>query len=192
MEIDDSIGSFYRSVIAKENSEKYWIEDILTDPYYFDWLKYFTCEYTGFNDGKWIYYNKEISYFDKIQINKLHLLYKGINFWAEKNHIYPNLRGYDEFYMFKVDNIGYEIGVSTNHGLSYFCDRVEIKKGQEFIEFNDVLNDITISRAVIIDERLEVLSNVIVSLHELGVPLNVIKSKVEDIFDNSSSKQKIK
>lgn len=180
MEQMNSSSAFYNSVCEYERVKREKIEDLLTDADFFAWLDLFTQEYEGFDDGRWKHHHNEISEEDRTNIERLNFLYEAIRLWTEKNKIYPNLREYAEFYEVRIGNTGYEIGIDTSNGLSYFCNRVE--EMPRFIDFDDILAD---KRAENVRQRIDALMHLesaILKLRNLDISKHIVHTKVEDII----------
>lgn len=172
--------AFYNSVCEYERVKREKIEDLLTDADFFAWLDIFTQEYEDFDDGRWKHRHNEISEEDRTNIERLNFLYEAIRLWAEKNKIYPNLREYAEFYEVRIGNTGYEIGIDTSNGLSYFCNRVE--EMPRFIDFDDILADKRVENVEAKLEAWKQLSKIVQTLSGFGVPENAVQDKIEDII----------
>ena len=170
--------------LTKEREErKRKIKALLSNYDYMNWLNKFTKDNNGFYTEYYLYNTLEISKEDLDNVNKFKLLFEGIDKYAYKNYIYPDIDDYQIVYGIKdnVNEIYYKIGLITGQGSYYFCDRVEYTDEMNFIDFNDIMNDRTRDNVKEIETGLNNMSNLIVSLSLKGAPLGAIK----EVFDKT-------
>ena len=148
-----------------------------------NWLNLFTANNKGFSLEDFLYFPEKISKEDLDKVNNLGLFFEGIMEYADKNCIYPNIYEYQSYYGIKdsVNEGYYKIGVIEGQGGSFFCDRVEPTSELDFIDFNDIMNDKVGDKVDEIENGLDNMSNLVISLYEKGVPLEAIK----DTFDKT-------
>lgn len=173
--------------IAKENDRNTKIQKMLSNTDYIKWLEIFTTEYSCFNDNDWLYFPERLSKTDLEQVNNLHLMYSGIERYASENYIYPTVCDFGNFYKIKLENTGFEIGMLTGQGTLFFCNRVEIENEKDFIDFNDIINNKKRDNTTTIKNKLNELSNLVVSLHKSGVPLEAIMFTLDNTLKEINS-----
>ena len=165
---------------------------ILSNTDYIKWLDRFTIEHSSFFDKDWLHSPEKISKEDLERVNNLHLMYRGIDTYANKNYIYPTSCNFGNFYNIKLENIGFEIGILGKQGALFFCNRVSIENQKDFIDFNDILNNKNVNvNATAIENKLNELSNLITSLYKSGIPLKAIKSILNNTLKEISSQTDI-
>ena len=165
----------------KERDAK--LKSIFSSYDYMNWLNSFTANTKGFSDEDFLYFPEKISKEDLDKVNNLGLFFEGIEKYADKNYIYPTMYEYQSFYGIKdnANEVYYKIGVIEGQGGSFFCDRVEDTSELDFIDFNDIMNDKIRENVEKIENGLDNMSNLVISLYEKGVPLEAIK----DTFDKT-------
>ena len=169
--------------IEKEKAENIKIQKMLSNTDYIKWLESFTIEHPSFNDNNWLYFPEKISKQDNEQVNNLHLMYKGIEKYAKENYIYPNSCRFGDFYKIKLENTGFEIGILVGQGTLFFCNRVQVENEKDFIDFNDIINNTKSDNVDTIKNKLNELSNLVISLHKSGVPLEAIVIKLDNTLN---------
>jgi len=183
----------YKNKTDSKNSK---MQAMIANTNYLKWLEKFTLNYPNFTDNDWLYFEDKISKEDNEKINDLHLLYEAIELYASKNYIYPNKYFFGSYYNIKLDNVGYEIGRLSGQGTLFFCNRKELNKDLEYIDFNDIISNKKKDNTIIIENRLTYLSNLVISLYNSGVPLeaiiNTLDTTTNEIkFRNESDNIKI-
>lgn len=186
-EFEEKMEKWVEEYIKKEKAKEERIQEMMSNTDYIKWLDSFTIKHQSFSDNDWLYCEEEISKEDYEKVNNLHLMYSGIETYANRNYIYPSDCEYGNFYKIKLDNIGFEIGILVGQGTLFFCNRVEIEK--DFIDFNDIINNKESDNAIIIKNKLNELSDFVVSLYENGVPYEAIRSRLEDILNEINSEK---
>ena len=71
------------------NDQNAKMQKILSNTDYIKWLDRFTIEHSSFFDKDWLHSPEKISKEDLERVNNLHLMYRGIDTYANKNYIYP-------------------------------------------------------------------------------------------------------
>ncbi len=174
------------------NDQNAKMQKILSNTDYIKWLDRFTIEHSSFFDKDWLHSPEKISKEDLERVNNLHLMYRGIDTYANKNYIYPTSCNFGNFYNIKLENIGFEIGILGRQGTLFFCNRVSIENQKDFIDFNDILNNKNVNvNATAIENKLNELSNLITSLYKSGIPLKAIKSILNNTLKEISSQTDI-
>jgi hypothetical protein len=178
LEITAKMKKWLEEQIKKDEQINLEKKDILSNTKYIDWLENFTKEHKEFTDDEWTYCPEKLSISDLEKVNKLHLLYDGIDEYASKNYLYPTVVDFGAVHKIKLNNTGFEIGVFTGQGSLFFCRRIKISKNnkQNFIDFNDIINNKKQDGVDEIDKKLNKLSNLIEDLDKSGIPHDAIKN----------------
>lgn len=169
--------------LKEKEEKKAKLESLFSSYDYMNWLNKFTANNKGFSLEDFLYFPEKISKEDLDKVNNLGLFFEGIMEYADNNYIYPSIYEYQSFYGIKdsVNEVYYKIGVIEGQGGSFFCDRVEPTSELNFIDFNDIMNDKVRDNVEEIENSLDNMSNLIISLYEKGVPIEAIK----DTFDKT-------
>ena len=183
----EKIKKWAEEYFAKENAKNIKIQEMLSNTDYIKWLDSFTVEHSNFSDDDWLYFPEKISKEDLEQVNNLHLMYHGIERYASKNYIYPTDCNFGNFYKVKLENTGFEIGMLVGQGTLFFCNRVQIENQKDFIDFNDILNNKENDNVTTIKNKLNELSNLVVSLYKSGVPLEAIVITLDNTLNEINS-----
>lgn len=183
----EKIKKWAEEYFAKENAKNIKIQEILSNTDYIKWLDSFTLEHSSFFDDDWLYSPEKISKEDLEQVNNLHIMYCGIERYASKNYIYPTDCDFGNFYKVKLENTGFEIGMLVGQGTLFFCNRVQIENQKKFIDFNDILNNKNNNNVTTIKNKLNELSNLVVSLYKSGVPLEAIVITLDNTLNEINS-----
>ena len=168
----------------KINNKKFNIMKSNTE--YLIWLEKFTNKYPNFSDEDWLYHPEKISEEDLKNVNDLNILYEIIECYATENYIYPTKYKFGNSYKIKLDNKGYEIGELCGQGTIYFCNKINVENELDFIDYNNIINNIKINNEKHIKKTLKSLSKHIesvnkkrISLEEISItcnkPINKIK-----------------
>lgn len=186
-EEQEEIKRWVEEYLAKENAKSIKIQKMLSNTDYIKWLVSFTVEHSSFFDDDWLYFPEKISKEDLEQVNNLHLMYHGIEKYASKNYIYPTECKFGNFYKIKLENTGFEIGVLVGQGTSFFCTRVQVENKKDFIDFNDIINNKENDNVAIIKNKLNELSNLVISLYKSGVPGEAIVITLDNALNEINS-----
>lgn len=163
--------------LKEKEEKKFKLESLFSSYDYMNWLNKFTASNKGFSLEDFLYFPEKISKEDLDKVNNLGLFFEGIMEYADNNYIYPSIYEYQSFYGIKdsVNEVYYKIGVIEGQGGSFFCDRVEPTSELNFIDFNDIMNDKVRDNVEEIENSLDNMSNLIISLYEKGVSIEAIK-----------------
>lgn len=163
--------------LKEKEEKKFKLESLFSSYDYMNWLNKFTASNKGFSLEDFLYFPEKISKEDLDKVNNLGLFFEGIMEYADNNYIYPSIYEYQSFYGIKdsVNEVYYKIGVIEGQGGSFFCDRVEPTSELNFIDFNDIINDKVRDNVEEIENSLDNMSNLIISLYEKGVSIEAIK-----------------
>ena len=169
-----------KDYIARETVKNEKIKNIISNPDYIKWLHKFTLDKDIFYDNEWRYCSKQISNLDRENVEKLSLLYEGIDKYAKLNYICPTPCKFGHFYNIRFNNLGFEIGVVVGQGTEFFCKKVIAEN--DFIDFNDIMINKKQDNVEMIKSSLESLSNMVLSAYEKGVPIEFISSTLDIIL----------
>ena len=114
--------------------------DLVSNNKYFEWLRDFTEDKNGFSDQDWLYFPEELSKSDRDNVGKLSLFYDCVEDYANQYHISPIKCEFGKFYTIKLDDCGLQIGILEGQGVETFCQKIQIEKDNDFIDFNDIIN----------------------------------------------------
>ena len=186
------IDEFIKKYIEEEKIKNEKINDLMSNTNYLEWLDKFTQDKKEFYDDDWIYYPELIKDSDKENVEKLYLFYRGIDRYANQNHIYPLQCKFGNFYKIRLNEIGFEIGILIGQGTVHFVRRVAQENEHEFIDFNDVMTRKKQEKIDQINASLNSLSNMISTIYENGVPIESIVYTLEKSIKELVSKEEDK
>lgn len=173
MKIED----FLRSLTTQNT-----IQELITSPMYIQWLNYFTQMNQQFYTSQNFDKQNEVTEIDKNNIKKLGLFYEGIKVYADENYLYPIPCESGHFYKIRFNNVGYIIGVIHQPETYYFCIRVNIICDLQFIDFMDILNNTPQPQVNEIFCSLNLLSTLVKTMHENGVPAKAIQTTINNLL----------
>lgn len=175
-----------RAIVDNEFNTK--IQEMISDSSYIEWLVNFTVQNPKFKDTEWMYFPEKITTEDYKKVNDLDLLYFVINKYAVENHRYPISTASGKFYRIKYDDVGFIIGITSGLNVEYICSRVEIDKERDYIDFNNIIIGKKEDNVEYIEKQLQSLSNIIVSLHASGVPIESIEATIVNVINDIKPK----
>ncbi len=174
------------------------ITELKSNDDYINWLDEFTMQYPYFKE--WFIPNVNLlslREIDRVNIQKLSLLYEMIDIYAKENYLYPNDKELNSYYIVKHNNIYYLVGRDYNVGGRFRVERIPNEKINEinnYLEYSDIQTNKKQPNTDIIKIQLASLSNMIYE-YANRIPLEAIKEKIEetilDIEDNLD-KEKVK
>ena len=180
---------------AKEKVKNEKIKTLMSNTTYIDWLNQFTQDKDEFYDDDWLYCTEKISEFDKENVKKLCLLYKGIENYSQQNHIYPKPCEFGNFYKIKLNDFGFKIGILVGQGTVFFFKKASLEDDKDFIDFNSIMIEKKQDNLEQINTALNALSNMIITDYENGVPLesiiNTINNTIKEITSKKEDKSKV-
>ena len=143
-----------------------------------------------FFDDDWSYSPLEIKDNDKKNVDNLYLFYEGIEDYAAKNYIYPAILNYGSFYKIRLYNLGFEVGMISGQGTSFFCKKVIVNDEniEDFIDFNDIMTNKKQENVDVITDELSRVRNSIMLAYEKGIPAPAIIDTLEDTTKEIVSK----
>lgn len=179
-----------KKVVDEDTKQK--IEKMFSNLDYINWLVSFTNINPIISDDYYRFFKNKLAKNDHKNVDKLSLLYYGIESYATMNHIYPFYDKETITYKIKINDVGFEIGVLVGKGAIFFCNRVTILNENEFLDFNDIVNHKKLVEAERIDEKLNLLFESIMKAYENGVPFRSIADTLYNalakIKENEQSK----
>ena len=174
------------------------ITELKSNDDYINWLDEFTIKYPYFKE--WFIPNVNLlslREIDRVNIQKLSLLYEMIDIYAKENYLYPNDREVNPYYIMKHNNIYYLVGRDYNIGGRFRVERVPNERTNEinnYLEYSDIQTNKKQPNTDIIKIQLASLSNMIYE-YATRVPIKAIKEKIEDTIsdiEENLGKEKVK
>ena len=149
---------------------------------YMNWLDNFTKFNSSFND-EYSYAKEKFQPEDLEKVRDLCILYGVIDDYARANYISAMPCNWGQFYCIKFNETGYHIGLIVGQGAVNFCERVELENESEFIDFKDIQENKNPERTVVINKKLDILSDYVKNLIEKDkVPSNAIMALLKDVI----------
>ena len=139
---DQKVDEIISNMIEKERKSEEQKQEIFSSDNYLIWLEQFTTTNNEFSDNSYIYLPSNISQEDNENVNKLCLLYEGIEEYAKEKGIIANANKYltGIFYNLIYNDICYEIGIVERPYVVYFCKRKTFNKDITYIDFKDIIS----------------------------------------------------
>ena len=194
LENRENIEKWLKDYKTLEELKQLDIKKILSNSEYINWLKEFLNTYPNFSDDDWLYYPNKISINDKKNVNKLYLLYYGIDEYCKTNYFYPSLNEFGNYYKIKYNNINFIIGHFIGQGNHFYVKKID--KLDDCIDFNNILYNKKRENIESIKIDLKKLSDKIQLLYEYGIPPLAIKECVDntlnEIEENKTLRKTIK
>lgn len=166
-----------------DNELELKLREMFSDSSYVDWLLNFTLKYSKFKDTEWMYYPDNISPEDYKRVNDMDLFYYGIKKYADENHRYPITTGSGIFYRIKYNDVGFTIGIVGGLNVEYICSREELDPEKSYIDLSYIINNKKCEDVDFIDAQMKSLSNLIITLHQSGVPIESMESTFVEIIN---------
>ena len=143
----------------------------------------------GFSNDDWLYSPEKLSEADRENVEELSLFYEGVANYSKQNHIYPVSFDYGNFYLVKLNDFGFEIGIYVGQGISYFFNKAQLEDDKEFLDFNDIINGKKQDNVDQINATLDSLSSMVVTAYESGVPIEAITNTLSNTINEITSKK---
>lgn len=173
----------------KEKIKNEKIKQLMSNTDYINWLNKFTQDKQGFCDDDWVYFPESLSDFDRENVDKLNLFYKGIDKYSNENHIYPDSGDFESFYRIKLNEMCFEIGIQVGQGTRFFCTKTTFDNENKFIDFNDIMCQKKQANVDKINSILDTLASMVVNAYENGVPLESMVIKIDKTLRELGSRQ---
>lgn len=175
--------------IKKQNEKEQNIKAMMSNTDYFEWLVEFTKDRDEFCDDQWLYFPEEICDTDLKNVENLSLFYEAIDGYASKNYYYPVDSEFGNSYKVKLNDLGFEIGILVGQGTIFFCKKISIENDNEFIDFNDILTNKFNPQVDIINTKLRILSDIMITTYKSGVPIQAITSTLDSTINEINSQK---
>jgi len=179
--VKNNNGCFLDKIFGKNNKEKKI--DIINNDNYIEWLIMFTNRYPAWRDDAQKFGLYDISKEDIKNIKNLYLFYEIIDSYAKKNYFKQHSFANELYYVVRINNYRYRIGVINDQERCFYCQK-EIRKEEELINFDDIRvnkeyekND----RIDYIEETME-LEDLLFGLYKRNVPIDVIENTTERVI----------
>ena len=166
-------------------------QEINCKPKYILWLQEFTKRFPQFVDYEFVYDRKKITSNDFTNVHNLSLLYEVVERYAKENYLYVVKDDFSAEYKIKFGNIGYKIGVVNGQDTYYYCVRID-NPDNNFIDFNDIMNNNKQAHTDFITNKLNELANIITYYHEMGIPLSTLKQVINSTLQNIKEQDEAK
>lgn len=187
-----SISEIAVEIQRKAKSEEEKILLLMSNIDYIHWIDNYIEVNKGFSEDDLICFSSYLSIGDKEHIGLLPLFYRGISNYAGNHYTYAKFNEFGEYYNLKYENIGLEVGILEGENLSHYCNKIEIKEDDSFIDFQDILLENTQERVDQITESLNGIAESIIEAYENGIPLRSIENTVISSIKNVKEKHKEK
>ena len=80
----------------------------------------------------------------------------------------------------------------AGQGVLFFCNRVQIENEKDFIDFYDILNNKKNDNVITIQNKLNELSNLVVSLYKSGIPFEAIAITLDNVLNEINHQNDLK
>ena len=168
--------------ITKEEKAECIIKYMMSNTVYISWLKKFTQDKGKFYD-KDSSVLRNLSDYDKRNIDMLYLFFTGISRYAKEN----NIRSIPVSKPISELNKGY--GNYYKLEFIYFFNKTSLENENDFIDFNDIITYTKKGGSNKISASLEIISNMIITAYESGVSIeeivNTLTGVIRDITSNN-------
>ena len=127
---------------TKEDIKQRKKEKMFSNTDYVNWLIKFTIKNNnGFSDDNWLYNPEDINRTDSEKVDDLQLFFEGIDEYAKSCNIDPIPFDNGAEYKLRINNTGLKIGFMVGQGSFVYCQKVNIKNENEFINFFDIYSN---------------------------------------------------
>ena len=182
----EKMNQIVREYIEKQQMEAQKIKKLMSETTYVEWLKEFTQDRDSFTEEDWAYSQEQLTDKDRENVDNLSLFYRGIENYANSNHIEPNFFDFGEFYKVKYNDFYFKIGIAYGQGTRIFFSKFDGKNMKGFINFNKVLPQ---------NKNTEKLSKLIIAMHKNGMPIEDILNTINETItalDDGQEKHLVK
>ena len=174
--------NWIENLIKKQEEDREITKKLLSDTSYIEWISSFTQDKDGFDDETLFSLDKDDP--NKKYIKYLNLFYDGINEYAERNYIYPELNEtthhfFGSHFNIRLNDFGFEIGYISGQGVIFLCNKKEIENESDFIDFNDIITNKKQDNVDSINETLNNLSTIVSEAYQNGVPIEAIRNRID-------------
>ena len=177
---------FIEKMLEKVKKRNEFRENIMYSTEYIDWLDEFSKKQGAFSND-----TKDVSEEDKENVEKIELLVEIVSEYAETNYIEPTYVDYGAYYSIQHNGVGYNIGVDTGQGTSFYCVRLE-KPIEGSLEFKHVMSTVKLPKTLLIEDKLDQLASLIEKISSQDVPLSAIQQTTEETVQKIKVKREEK
>ena len=177
-EVEEKLNVWFDESIEKQKKMKDIIINIMSDPYYIEWLKEFSKDKDKIDDDEWLAEAQfDLSESDKRNIGNLYLLYDALDIYGDINRIktYPCDLG--NYYRVKYDDFCFDMG-NLIGGMIFYVKKAPIESDKQTIDFNDFF----IERER--NKELEDITKKILRAYKCGIPIGRIVSTIDKTIDD--------
>ena len=148
---------------------------------YVDWLENFSKGKKIITTDDYKHDEESLKEKDNLNVYLLEALFELIDDYSEANFIEPIVTKYGQYYKIKHNGIGYEIGIDVGQGTYFYCQRQE-QADDDSLEYKKLMSSVKLPSTIIVETKLEELTNYIEQLIEDDVPLNAIKNTTDNVI----------
>ena len=120
-------------------------------------------------------------------IQYLNEFYFIVENYASKNHIYPEMKPYGEYYNISICDALYKIGYDIGQGSMFYIEKSTNQEEKNYININDVIENKRRPGVENINDKLKNLEDMIISLHEDGIPVEAINLTMRSAYSKIAS-----
>lgn len=180
---EEQLIAFKEKWMREEQIRKEKVSNMLETDNYINWLDTFTKKYSNFSDDLWLYYPHKISEEDNVNVRDLRFLYEIVSDYAEINFYTAYKCEFGSFYIVKIGEVFYEIGIEYGQGARFYCSRLK-ENNKVSIDFEDIRNNVEQPCVKKYNAKLDGLKSHITKLKECGIPASYIKGFIKQILKN--------
>lgn len=182
----------FLNFIGDQEKKKDGLRKELVSNYdYIKWIEEFTFKFGSFENDVYPEYSELVSSQDVENISYLQYFYEAIDKYADKNFISPYNDEFCSYYKIQFNDLGYEIGIWFGQGSGFFCNKVDIKDEKEFINFDNIVNNVNVLNAEGLNKQLDKLSNMLVLLYEKGISKDIMMNCVYNTLESLNYKEEL-
>lgn len=170
--------------IKRNKRREEFQEKMVYSTEYMDWLEKFSSRepFNNFTTKTFTYSDLDIiTKEEQEKVEDLEFLFEAINEYATENYIYPHKEEYGFYYIINYNDNSYKIGIDNGQATRFYVVRLSNKE-EDALDYRHVMSSVKLPRTLIIDYKLEELSNLIKRLNEDNVPIEAIEDKTNEIF----------
>ncbi len=179
---------WFEDYIKRQKEREEFKKSIAYSTEYIDWLDSFTKEHGSFSTDSFLYEPEKITDEERKKVDLIEALYELTDEYADENYIMPTKTDYGAFYSIKHNGVGYFIGFDAGQGTSFYCTRLE-EPEEDALEYKHLMSGVKLPSTIIIDQKLEELSELIERLDREQVPLEAINQKTDATIQKIRTKK---
>lgn len=181
-EFKDKVAKMNTDFLTKLFEKENRLKKMASNPDYIIWLNKFTESYPEFSDEDFIYFPEKISEYDNNYVCDLGLFFEVIDRYAEKNYICSLPCNFGKYYPVRYGENGYHIGCLVGQGVVCFCHKVDVLDKNNFIDYEDIIQNKKQPYVDEIDAKLLDLKFRIRELYNSGIPVDTIKATTDSLI----------